>query len=128
MSKITASEIKIKMTEIAKQQLGLILVNDYTLENQIFRLKIDGKGCNGFDYALGFTEPQNDDIIYTIEAHPKNIALHLDPFTAHYCREGDIDYICDIDSDQEGFTYMNPNEKNYRGKFFKNEEMLPPNN
>lgn len=125
MSKLTVDDIKITMTPLAKEQLKLILVNDYTITDQVFRLKIDGKGCNGFEYALGFTPKQSDDLCYPILDATDTLNLTLDPFTAHYCQEGEIDYVVDHENDQEGFVFTNSNEKKYRGKFFKDETMLP---
>ena len=120
--KIDKTDIHLKLSPAAISQIKLIRENDFMLEEQVFRIQIDGKGCGGFDYALGFTEKHSDDLV--IEIAP-DVNLHIDPFTAYYCREGIIDFIFDPEKDIEGFSYINPSEKKYRGKFFKNEEMVP---
>lgn len=120
--KIDIKDLKLEFSSSAKSQIKLILENDQTLAGQVFRMQIDGKGCGGFDYALGFTKEEKDDLKLLIT---EDIFLHIDPFTAYYCREGVIDFIFDPTQDIEGFSYINPSEKKYRGKFFKNEEMVP---
>ena len=120
--KVDIEDIKLKFSTTAKEQIKLILKNDHTLKGQVFRMQIDGKGCGGFDYALGFTTPEENDLKLPIS---EDLFFHIDPFTAYYCKEGLIDFILDPAQDIEGFSYINPSEKQYRGKFFKNEEMVP---
>jgi len=125
MINISIEEVKFIVTPEALKQLALITVNDYTLKDQVFRLKVDGKGCGGFDYALGFTPPTEGDLIYHQSFDNIDLAIYIDPFTAFYCKEGTLDYICDLENDQEGFIFTNDNETKYRGKFFKDESMVP---
>lgn len=116
-------EIKIVMSQNAIDQINLIFENDYTINDQVLRLSIDGKGCNGFDYAVGFSDTIDGDTLYEIDG--LKTPLRLDPLVAHYCQDGQIDYIIDFENNTEGFLFTNHNEKKYRGKFFKNEDMLP---
>ena len=122
MKEFSKKDIKIEITVEAKSQIKLIKQHDFTVENMVFRLKVDGKGCNGFDYALGFTDREEDDLEITIG----EITMVMDPFTAYYAQEGKIDYIFDHQNNTEGFYFDNYNERKYKGKFFKNEEKLPP--
>jgi len=119
--KVDVSEINIKVTKEAQDQLALIFSHDFTLKDQVFRLQVDGKGCGGFDYALGFTPSEKDDLVYIVG----ETKIHIDPFTAFYSKEGTIEYLVDYENDQEGFMFTNENEKKYRGKFFKDESMVP---
>jgi len=125
MIDISIDKVTIEITENAIRQICLIRENDYTLDNQVFRLKIDGKGCQGFDYAIGFADQHVDDLVLNVQKPDHQASLHLDPFTAYYCSEGTIDYIQDFEHDTEGFHFENKNEKQYRGKFFKNESKTP---
>ena len=122
MIDINVEQLNIEITDLAVKQLKNIMENDYTLEGLVFRLKINGKECHGFTYAIGFTKADPDDLVYKIS----DIEIHIDPFTAYYCQEGIIEYLFDMDTDKEGFFFENRNEKNYRGKFFKKEGMNPP--
>lgn len=116
---------QIEITNKAAEQIALIQEHDYTLSDQIFRLKIDGKGCGGFDYALGFSTPHADDIIITKTMGELTINVNIDPFTAYYCSDGKIDYLQNMETMEEGFVFFNNNEKNYKGKFFKDESKVP---
>ena len=49
----------------------------------------------------------------------------LDPFAAYYCKNGIIDYKRNIQTGEEGFLFINHDEKNHQGKFFKNEQKVP---
>ncbi len=116
-------DIHIKFTQTAMDQLQLIKDNDYTIEGLCFRLKIEGKGCHGFDYALGFSERHQDDL--TLHIPHSNLDYVMDPFTAFYCQSGVVDYIQDFENNAEGFHYENDSQKSYRGKFFKDESKAP---
>lgn len=122
---ISVEELSITITPNAIEQISLIQENDYTIQDQVFRLQIDGKGCGGFDYALGFTQTHPDDLIYKVSSNDKSLTISIDPFTAFYCKSGVIDYIFDIEKKVEGFHFENLNEKDHRGKFFKNESKVP---
>lgn len=121
MIDIKTHDLNIEISDFAAKQLHLILENDYTLHEQVLRLMISGKGCSGFDYSIGFTKAQDDDLIY----QSNGLKLHLDPFTAYYAKEGKIDFVFDHHNGIDGFLFTNFNEKNHKGKFFKNTDMLP---
>lgn len=125
MLKISNNDIQLTITETALKQWELIKEHDFTLIDKQLRLKVDGKGCHGFDYAIGFDQALQDDLTFDIQYNNKNLQLIIDSFTAFYAKEGTLDYIVDFENDTEGFQFTNANEKNYRGKFFKNEALLP---
>ncbi|MCO4755071.1 MAG: hypothetical protein KC478_11360, partial [Bacteriovoracaceae bacterium] len=54
------------------------------------------------------------------------VKIILDPFTAHYCKEGSLDFLLNPKSNEDGFVFINFNEEKYHGKFFKDESMAPP--
>jgi Fe-S cluster assembly iron-binding protein IscA len=116
---------KIDLTNAAFEQAYLIKENDYTLEGYELHLKIDGKGCDGFDYAVGFTEVKADDIELKFNSHGRLLKLYMDPVTAHYCNEGTLDFLIDPKNNQDGFIFINNNQDKYVGKFFKDESMVP---
>jgi iron-sulfur cluster insertion protein len=101
-----SNQSKIEITQAAAMQIELIQNNDFTVKDFVFRLHIDGKGCDGFTYALGFDSAQDDDIVMEYE----NVKLHVDPFTAHYCQEGRIDFLMDLNRDMDGFVFITHNQ------------------
>jgi hypothetical protein len=47
----------------------------------------------------------------------------MDPFTAHYTQKGQLDY--KIEKDEEGFVVENFAGDLYKGKFFKDPNLVP---
>lgn len=119
-------DFKVELTEAAFEQIKLIKANDFTLEEHSFRLKIGGKGCDGFTYDTGFSRPDADDkVLDFINKDGIKLNLLIDKFTYFYSKEGLIDYILDPNINQDGFIFINKNENIYSGKFFKEETLVP---
>ena len=65
---------------------------------------MQGGGCSGFQYALGFdTGPQDGDEV--IEAH--GVKVLIDPFSMPYLTGADIDFVDGLNG--TGFSITNPN-------------------
>ena len=64
METISAETLKTNfvVTSEALVQIALIHEHDYTVTDKVFRLKIDGKECDGFRYFTGFTEKDPSDL------------------------------------------------------------------
>jgi len=125
---IKASDIKLLITDSAIRQIQVMQENDYTLENNFFRIKIGGKGCGGFTYETGFSEKHPDDIeiIQHFSAINFEVVILMDPFTAFYTQELTLDYLLDTGNNEEGFIVQNAADGQHKGKFFKDESRLPP--
>ncbi len=115
-------KLNIQLTDSAIAQIKLIKENDFTIEPEyMFRLKIGGKGCDGFTYETGFSEVLDDDIRYEF----KDLTIVIDSFTAFYFKNGSIDFVNDVENNTDGFVIVNFDEKNHVGKFFKDETKVP---
>ena len=125
---LLASDIKLFVTDSAVRQIQLMQDNDYTLEGLSFRIKIGGKGCEGFTYDTGFSELHADDLVVKQNYPLINFELIvlIDPFTAFYTQEATLDYLLDTTNNEEGFVVNNAADGQHRGKFFKDETRLPP--
>lgn len=125
---ISASDIKLFVTDSAVRQIQVMQENDYTLAGHLFRIKIGGKGCEGFTYDTGFSEHHADDLIIEQSFPLINFQLKvlMDPFTAFYTQELTLDYLLDTTNNEEGFIVTNAADGQHRGKFFKDEAKLPP--
>ena len=125
---LTASDIKLFVTDSAVRQIQLMQENDYTLEGLSFRIKIGGKGCEGFTYDTGFSELHPDDLVIKekYELIHFELTVLIDPFTAFYTQEVTLDYLLDTTNNEEGFIVNNAADGQHRGKFFKDEGKLPP--
>lgn len=117
----------VMMTNRAQKQLHLIIENDFTLSDTVFRIEVSGKDCHGFNYAAGFTPRREDDFIVKIQNDPKQLLVHLDPFAAYYLSECSIDFIQDFEQDAEGFVVINLKQELFQGKFWRaSPELIPP--
>jgi iron-sulfur cluster insertion protein len=125
---LTVADISLLVTDSAVRQIQLMQENDYTLEGLKFRIKIGGKGCGGFTYDTGFSEPHVDDLVIEKDYPMINYKLTvlIDPFTAFYTQNSTLDYLLDSQSNEEGFVVTNAADGDHKGKFFKDESKLPP--
>jgi len=121
-------EIKMMVTDSAIRQIHLMQTNDYTLEGLTFRVKIGGKGCEGFTFETGFSEKHSDDLVVTQFVSLLNFELNVlvDPFTAFYTPEFTLDYLLETTTGEEGFIVKSATDGQHRGKFFKDTSKLPP--
>lgn len=92
----------IQLTDIAKQKLKEIAEAE-GLENQFVRVKIQGGGCAGFSYDMGFEATAKDtDEVIEIDG----VKLIVDPISHQYLEETTIDYLDSLIG--AGFKFINP--------------------
>jgi iron-sulfur cluster assembly protein len=73
-------------------------------EAEVLRVAIQGGGCSGFQYALGFDRgPQDGDN----ELESNGVKIVVDPFSAPYLLGSEIDYVDALMGG--GFAINNPN-------------------
>jgi len=70
----------------------------------VLRVAIQGGGCSGFQYGLGFdTAPAEGDEILDLEG----VRVVVDPFSAPYLQGATIDFLSGLQ--ESGFKIDNPN-------------------
>lgn len=112
-------------TEIARDQLNLMLENDFTLQGKYLRILISGKGCEGFKYSIGFHDLNADDFLVPVS--DMDIEVAIDPFTAFYLGDTEVDYQFNYINDEEGFVVTNKQQDDFQGKFWrKDKSKIPP--
>src|SRR5690348_14410978 len=73
-------------------------------EAEVLRVAVQGGGCSGFEYALGFDRgPQDGD--YEFDAC--GVSVVVDPSSAPYLRGTRIDFLEGLQ--ESGFKIENPN-------------------
>ena len=73
-------------------------------EATVLRVAVQGGGCSGFQYALGFDRgPQDGD--NEVESH--GVRVVVDPFSAPYLLGSEIDFVDQLMGG--GFSIENPN-------------------
>ena len=94
----------ITVTESAATKIKSLMAEEPEGDVGVLRVAIQGGGCSGFQYALGFDRgPQDGD--NEIEMH--GVKVVVDPFSAPYLTGSEIDYVDALMG--AGFAINNPN-------------------
>ena len=94
----------ITITESAAAKIKTLLAEEPEGGVSVLRVAIQGGGCSGFQYALGFDRgPQDGD--NEIEMH--GVKVVVDPFSAPYLTGSEIDFVDALMG--AGFAINNPN-------------------
>src|SRR3954451_11956694 len=90
------------VTESAASKIKQLLAEEEDVN--VLRVAIQGGGCSGFQYGLGFDRgPQDGDLEFSMHG----VDVVVDPFSAPYLTGAEIDYVDTIAS--SGFAINNPN-------------------
>jgi iron-sulfur cluster assembly protein len=90
------------LTEPAAVKIRQLLAEEEDVS--VLRVAIQGGGCSGFQYGLGFdTGPQAGDVEFTLHG----VDVVVDQFSAPYLKGAEIDYVDSIQA--AGFAINNPN-------------------
>ena len=92
----------VSLTPAAAAKIKQLLAEEGDVS--VLRVAIQGGGCSGFQYGLGFDRgPVDGD--HEFEAH--GVPVVVDPFSAPYLHGAEIDFVDSIE--QSGFAINNPN-------------------
>src|SRR6266480_1533798 len=90
------------VTEAAAAKIKLLMSEEEDVS--VLRVAIQGGGCSGFQYGLGFDRgPVEGDVEF--EMH--GVQVVVDPFSAPYLEGAEVDYVDSIQA--AGFALNNPN-------------------
>ena len=96
-------EALVTLTESAASKVRELMAEEPEGEATVLRVAVQGGGCSGFEYALGFDSgAQEGD--HEIDAF--GVPIVVDPFSAPYLQGTEIDF---LDGLQGGFAINNPN-------------------
>src|SRR5437763_4824628 len=90
------------VTERAAAKIKELLAEEDDVS--VLRVAIQGGGCSGFQYGLGFDRGSQEG---DVELKMHGVDVVVDPFSAPYLRGAEIDYLDSIES--SGFAINNPN-------------------
>jgi iron-sulfur cluster assembly accessory protein len=94
----------VTLTESAATKIRELQAEEPAGEAEVLRIAVQGGGCSGFQYALGFDRgPQDGDS--ELDVH--GVSVVVDPFSAPYLKGAEIDYVDSIQA--AGFAINNPN-------------------
>ncbi len=103
MNDYTENESVVTLTETAATQIRQIQDSEPAAQGKFLRIFIEGIGCSGFQYGMGFDIERDGDIIQEFFG----VKVVVDPESAIFLRGTEIDY---KETPEGGvFTINNPN-------------------
>jgi iron-sulfur cluster assembly accessory protein len=100
----TSETTVVTLTERAAGKVRGLMEGEPLGEAEVLRVAIQGGGCSGFEYALGFDRgSQTGD--HVLEFH--GVTVVVDPFSAPYLHGSTIDFLEGLQ--ESGFKIDNPN-------------------
>jgi iron-sulfur cluster assembly protein len=94
----------VSLTPTAAAKIRELMAEDPEGETSVLRVAIQGGGCSGFQYGLGFdSAPVEGDEVMELEG----VQVVVDPFSAPYLKGATIDFLNTIS--ESGFKIDNPN-------------------
>jgi iron-sulfur cluster assembly protein len=96
------TDLLVSLTPAAAEKIRVLMAED--AEVSVLRVAIEGGGCSGFQYGLGFDRgAQEGDHAFECEG----VQVVVDPHSAQYLRGARVDYLETIQ--ESGFKIDNPN-------------------
>ena len=94
----------VSLTETAAAKIKELMADEPPVEAAVLRIAVQGGGCSGFQYALGFDRaPQEGDHEFLLH----DVRVVVDPFSAPYLQGASIDFLNGLQ--ESGFKIDNPN-------------------
>ena len=103
MSFVATVETLVNLTERAAEKIRELQVTEPAGEAEVLRVAIQGGGCSGFQYGLGFDRGAVEGD-HELELH--GVRLVVDPFSAPYLTGSTIDWLDGLQ--ESGFKIDNP--------------------
>jgi len=101
---VTESEkAAITLTSKAAAKIGELLGDQDDAESQALRVAVRGGGCSGFQYALAFDRPADDDHVFEVDG----VAVVVDKVSMQFVFGSEVDYVEGLQG--AGFQVNNPN-------------------
>ena len=98
------TETMLTLTPLAAEKVRELMAEEPDGDTLVLRVAIQGGGCSGFHYGLGFdTQPAEGDHALELEG----VSVVVDPFSAPYLQGATIDYLNGLQ--ESGFKIENPN-------------------
>ena len=97
----------ITLSEAAIVEIKRIIEESIDSEDPYLRVAIEGGGCSGFSYKLGFIEPEGFDEQTDTKYEQDGISVVVDKKSDLYIDGTIIDWYSDLT--KRGFKFENPN-------------------
>jgi iron-sulfur cluster assembly protein len=94
----------VSLTPGAAEKIKQLMAEEPDGETLVLRVAIQGGGCSGFQYGLGFDSGTAEG---DIELRLEGVRVVVDPFSAPYLQGSTVDFLNTIQ--ESGFKIENPN-------------------
>jgi iron-sulfur cluster assembly accessory protein len=94
----------VSLTPTAAAKIKQLMAEEPEGDAAVLRVAIQGGGCSGFQYGLGFDRGVQEG---DVELEQHGVTLVVDPFSAPYLRGSQIDFLEGLQ--ESGFKIDNPN-------------------
>ena len=96
-------EAAITLSDKAVEKIGELLGSQPDGSEQALRVAVRGGGCSGFQYALAFDKPKDDDNVFEVDG----VAVIVDKVSMQFVFGSEVDYVEGLQG--AGFQVNNPN-------------------
>ena len=98
------TDVLLDLTPLAAEKVKELMASEPDADALVLRVAIQGGGCSGFQYGLGFDSgvAEGDH-----ELMLEGVRVVVDPFSAPYLQGAKIDYLNGLQ--ESGFKIENPN-------------------
>ena len=93
----------VSLTDRAASKITALMAEEPAGEAEVLRVAVQGGGCSGFEYALGFDRGVMEG---DHEVELQGVRVVVDPHSAPYLQGTEIDFVEGL---QGGFAINNPN-------------------
>ncbi len=100
---MTETTDPIKLTDTAASKVKELLDGQQDAGEQALRVAVRGGGCSGFQYALAFDAPKEDDHRFT----DKGVPVVVDKASMQFVFGSEVDWVDGLQG--AGFSVNNPN-------------------
>jgi iron-sulfur cluster assembly protein len=104
MATIEREDTILTLTATAASKILELMAEEPDGDATVLRVAIQGGGCSGFQYGLGF---DRDAVEGDIESDQHGVRVVVDPFSAPYLQGATVDFINGLQ--ESGFKIENPN-------------------
>lgn len=104
MATVDEQTTVVTLTERAATKIKELMAGEPAGEAEVLRVAVQGGGCSGFEYALGFDRGAQDG---DHQFDSFGVRVVVDPFSAPYLSGATVDFLNTIT--EAGFKIDNPN-------------------
>ena len=91
------------LTDKATEKINELLSAQSDASEQALRVAVRGGGCSGFQYALAFDKPRDDDHVF----QHNGVSVVVDKVSMQFVFGSEVDYVDGLQG--AGFVVNNPN-------------------